>query len=469
MIKNLSLNRFLLISFLCLSTYVVANRNWLNTRYPLQMDANGYYIYLPALFIYHDLEKLAFVDKMPDQFDRTYFLYPGSQGGYMTKYTPGMAILELPFFLVAHFLASNLGFESDGYSPPYRLAIAFSTLFYTFWGLWFLGKLLSRYFSKRTVLWTVGLTLFATNLLFYSSIQAGITHNYVFFALLIALYYGDQWKHSWSWKDFAFSCMGAGLAALIRPTEILIAAIPFGILLQVFRSSPSLSMFWQQHKSALISGLIGFALFLLPIFIYWKFATGNWIAYTYEQEGFYFDRPWQIWLGLFGFRKGWFIYTPILFLAAWGLFFMVKDVRFRHIRSALVWYMPINLYIVLSWYGWWYGGCFGLRALVPSLGLMAIPLAYLFDKFEKTKIQALGIQIIALFFVFLNIFQSFQYQRQILHMDSMTWRAYFYIFGKWSLSENEKAHRNSLLDYADYSERGKKLSEYFSDEGAKKK
>lgn len=462
--KNLTPNRFLLISFLCLSAYVVANRNWINTRYPLQMDANGYYIYLPALFIYNDLDRLSFVDKMPDQFDRKYFLYPGSQGGYMTKYTPGMAILELPFFLAAHSIASILGFEANGYSPPYRLAVAISTLFYTFLGLWFLAKLLGRYFSQKTILWTIGLTLFATNLLFYSAIQAGITHNFVFFALVIALYFGDRWKHTWRWQDFALSCIGAGLAALIRPTEILIAAIPFGILFHVFRSSASISLFWQQHKSALLSGLLGFCALLFPIFLYWKFATGSWIAYTYEDEGFYFDRPWQIWLGLFGFRKGWFIYTPLLFLAIWGFFFMLKDVRFRHFTSTFIWYLPLNVYIVLSWYGWWYGGCFGLRALVPALGLMAVPLAVLFEKLNKNKFQFLGLQILAILFTILNLFQSFQYQRQILHMDSMTWKAYFFIFGKWRLTEEEKAYRNTLLDYANYSERGKKLSEYFEEE-----
>lgn len=458
--SSFGFKKLLILSFILLTTYVVANRNWLNTRYPLQMDANGYYVYLPAIFIYQDLERLSFVDQMSEQFDRKYFLYPGANGGYMTKYTPGMAILELPFFVVAHFIAPFTGFEADGYSPPYRLAIALSTLFYTFLGLWLLGKLLERYFSPTTVSVTVLTILFGTNLLFYSSIQAAITHNYVFFSLMVALYYGDNWTHSQHWKHFALSCAGAGFAALIRPTEILIAGIPFGILLAKLYSQND----WKKELKSLVPtvilGGICFSVFLLPIFIYWKFSTGNWVAYTYEQEGFYFDRPWQIWLGLFGFRKGWFIYTPVLFLSLIGLKMMWNNLRFKHIRSAFLWYLPINLYIVLSWYGWWYGGCFGLRALIPALGIMATPIALFLENTLKSRRMAISFALCG-FFIVLNIFQSYQYQRQILHMDSMTWRSYLYIFGKWKLDEREKAHMKTLLDYANYNERGKKLSEYF--------
>jgi len=69
--------------------------------------------------------------------------------------------------------------------------------------------------------------------------------------------------------------------------------------------------------------------------------------------------------------------------------------------------------------------------------------------------------ILSALFVGLNIFQSFQYQRQILHMDSMTMKAYFFIFGKTSLTEEEKTKLKTMLEYADYSQRGKKLDEYF--------
>jgi hypothetical protein len=46
-------------------------------------------------------------------------------------------------------------------------------------------------------------------------------------------------------------------------------------------------------------------------------------------------------------------------------------------------------------------------------------------------------------------------------MDAMTWRSYFFIFGKWKLDDAEKAQMKTMLDFPDYNQRGKKLDEYF--------
>jgi hypothetical protein len=392
------------------------------------MDANGYYVFLPAIFIYDDLEKMDFINQMPEQFDRKYFLYPGADGGYMTKYSPGLAILELPFFAAGHWSAHFAGVEKNGYTWPYRLAIAISSIFYSCLGLWILSLVLARYFRKGVVLSTIMLLFLGTNILFYSVLQPAITHNYVFFIVCLLLYFIDRWFKSGNWIDFSLASACVGFSALIRPTEILIGLFVLGMFFAKWKSEGLNASFIQKNFRSLIGGVLGFVVCLLPVFLYWKVATGNWVAYTYEQEGFYFDRPWQIWLGLFGFRKGWFIYTPMLFLAIWGLIIMWKNPQFKGWIQGLIWYLPFNIFIVLSWYGWWYGGCFGLRALIPALAIMAIPLAYLLENQRKYRnlIFAIGV-----FFIGLNIFQSFQYQRQILHMDAMTWPAYKFIFGKY--------------------------------------
>ena len=83
-----SSKKVLVVLFFILSGYVTLNGNCFRTKYPFQMDANGYYIYLPAIFIYHDLENLGFVDQMPEQFDRKYFLYRNQGGGYLSNYAP---------------------------------------------------------------------------------------------------------------------------------------------------------------------------------------------------------------------------------------------------------------------------------------------------------------------------------------------------------------------------------------------
>jgi hypothetical protein len=449
----------ILILFLLISGYVVLNGNWQRTRYPIQMDANGYYIYLPAAFIYHDLEKLQFADSLREQFDRKYFLYPNIHGGYVTKYAPGVAVLQLPFFLAAHLYSTVSGALSDGYSPPYRLAVAISSIFYTCLGFLFLFALLRRYFPEGISIATVLFLALGTNIFFYSALQAGLVHNYLFFLFSLMLLSLDNWNRNGRYGFFALACAITGFITLIRPTEVLSGLIPAAFFFHRLKQNSSFLKGIQLYLRELISGAVLFFLCLLPLILYWKYSTGNWLAYTYEQEGFYFDRPWQIWYGLFGFRKGWFVYTPMAAVALAGLWFFVKDGRFRPYVSAMTIYLPVNIFIVLSWYCWWYGGGFGQRAFIPSLALLAFPLSSLLENLWTGK--ARNILWITLLFIPLNLFQAFQYQRQILHMDSMTWSAYRYVFGKWKLSGEEKKHLQTLLDPADYSQRGKKLDAYF--------
>ena len=63
----------------------------------------GYYVYLPATFIYGGFTKEAVRD--------TNYIrpWPGTDKIY-TKYTSGVAVLEAPFFALAHLLSSPLGY-----------------------------------------------------------------------------------------------------------------------------------------------------------------------------------------------------------------------------------------------------------------------------------------------------------------------------------------------------------------------
>ena len=61
-----------------------------------------------------------------------------------TKYTCGVALMEAPFFLVAHFLSKPLGFASDGHSLPYSYGIMLAGLFYFWLGIFYLYKFLVK-------------------------------------------------------------------------------------------------------------------------------------------------------------------------------------------------------------------------------------------------------------------------------------------------------------------------------------
>jgi hypothetical protein len=89
--------------------------------------------------------------------------------------------------------------------------------------------------------------------------------------------------------------------------------------------------------------------------------------------------------------------------------------------------IPILIYVFFSWWAWWYGGSFGLRAFVDYYGLLAIPMACFFKNvFESSKtIFKLFINLLIFIFSLLNIFQSWQFKNGFLHYDSMTKASYF--------------------------------------------
>jgi hypothetical protein len=43
----------------------------------------------------------------------------------------------------------------------------------------------------------------------------------------------------------------------------------------------------------------------------------------------------------------------------------------------------------------------------------------------------------------------------------MTWKAYKFVFGKWKLSAEERTQMQGMLEHPGFTERGKKLDEYF--------
>lgn len=69
--------------------------------------------------------------------------------------------------------------------------------------------------------------------------------------------------------------------------------------------------------------------------------------------------------------------------------------------------------------------------MVDTYGILAIPAAIIIERITQLKKWTYPIFIAGfLFFIWLNIFQIFQYVDRTLHYDSMTQELYFKQFGK---------------------------------------
>jgi len=76
----------------------------------LSWDVFGYYLYLPATFIHHDLgiSDFSWLQQILDTYHPTngfYQAYMGPTGNYVMKYPMGLAILYAPFFFIGHLFA----------------------------------------------------------------------------------------------------------------------------------------------------------------------------------------------------------------------------------------------------------------------------------------------------------------------------------------------------------------------------
>jgi hypothetical protein len=164
----------------------------------------------------------------------------------------------------------------------------------------------------------------------------------------------------------------------------------------------------------------------VPQLLYWKYTTGAWLFYSYGDERFFFLRP-AIADGLFSYRKGWLLYTPIMVLALAG----IPPLRKR--LPAAFWpvllFTVLNIYIVLSWWSWWYGGSFGLRAFIDSYAFLALPLAsFLSWVFSQRVWFRVATTIVVLVLVWHSIFQTMQYYYGAIHWDGMNRAAYWNSF-----------------------------------------
>jgi len=389
----------------------------------IQSDVAIYYTYLPATIINKDP-----LFELEDSLKKSHYrTHQSPIGRNAVKTSMGVAFMDLPFFLVGHLYAlNNSAYKVYGYSLPYQFMISISSIVYMILGLFFLWQFLKRRFSEGTSIITVLFIGLGTNLFYYSTYEAGMSHPCTFFLLSALLYLIQRWMdRKRFWRSFLIGII-LGLIVLVRPINILFI-LPIII---IFKNQ---ELNWKVYFKDLILPFshtimiaIGGFLIILPQLIFWEVQTGSILSYSYGEESFFWLHP-HIWEGLFSIRKGWFIYTPIMFFALFGM------VRLYKVQKSYFWaiiaFLPLFLYITFSWWCWWYGGGFGARSLIDILPFMALPLAALVGWSIKNKLRA-TILIIPCAFVYLNLYQTWQYSNGIIHYDGMTWESYKEIFLK---------------------------------------
>ncbi len=418
---------------------------WNNKTAVIEFDVINYYSYLPAAFIDKDL-KLTFINptNQPYYFaTNKYWPVKTSDERFVIKMSMGLAYLYSPFFFIAHACAGPLGFQQDGFSKPYQYAIQFSGLLYLVIGLFWLRRLLLRFYSEQVVFFSILIIYFGTNLLCYSTLKSPMSHQYNFFLFTGLIYFSITWLQTKKPRHAALMGLFIGMLVVVRPTNVILTL--FILLYNVntltaFKERVLLLVKKMPQVTLMI--IIAFLLFV-PQMLYWKLATGNYLYFSYVGERFYFNDPHLIKV-LFSFRNGWLIYSPLMLLSLIGIYFLY-NAKSPYFLPILV-ISPVMLYIFSSWWCWWYGGSFGFRPMIDLYPMLSFGIAaflnFIMHHSKKIKIPSISMIIL---FILLNLFQTIQFHYNIIHYDSMTFAAYKDRFFKINRAQCDR----SLLERPD--------------------
>lgn len=392
----------------------------LPTNVRIVADGVGYYDYLPSLFIHEDLVrkdtessvKYERIEKLP--------VYVNYKSGKVNKYHCGTAILLTPFFLVTHFLTAQ---PHTGYEWMFQLTVLVAALFYLGLTLVFLKKLLRTYdISAGWIIFPQVVLVFGTNVLYYASVESSFSHVYSLFAVTAFVYGVRSYSLRKQRSHLIWSFLFLALIVMIRPVNgLVILFIPFiagspGQLRGLLRSAI-------HDRKGILLGIAG-AVFILSIQCWlWYAQTGELFVYSYQNEGFNFGDP-HFWGILFSFRKGLFVYTPVLLVAFAGLYYFVRRKDYFSLATFLIPFFILT-YILSSWQDWVYGHSYGLRAYIDFYALFFIPFALLFNEIRRFRIVT---GLVCVLLIGLNLVQTWQYKHFILHWYTMDFDKYVKVF-----------------------------------------
>jgi hypothetical protein len=321
-------------------------------------DGNGYFawarnIALEQTFDFsNDVRTLYPPDPIPT--------YPKSpiNGKTVNQYPPGLGLIELPAFLLAHGMSKALGLDTSGVHGIYDWVVvgwlvSLSLVGYlAFWGC---TELLGA--SARISGWVMLGTYFASNLAHYVTKEPFMAHATGFALAAIATYLLLCPSFADNARRPLFAGLVLGLLLITRNSNLALA--PWFAALAVFRRVPLRRLF-----------LVGFSL-LLPLaaqgLLFWLMkGTLGFEGYSEEQT---FSAGFAGLANvLFSAWRGLFIFHPIfLFLVIVSVLGAIRRSPVRVLfLGALACFLGAWI-INGTWWCWWFGASFGNRAFVEFL------------------------------------------------------------------------------------------------------
>ena len=266
-------------------------------------DGVGYYAYLRAPLIQHDLQfepdwrhgNLAFVRNRINSADQLTSDQFTPTGHINNLFSVGPAILWAPFFLIAHaavLIVNRFGgnLAADGFSLPYRVLVAFGSAFYGFCGL-VLSYLLARKYvhASWALLATLGVWI-GSSLPVYMYFDPFWSHAHSAFAVALFLWYWDRTSPNRTFGQWLLLGLISGLMLNVYFPNGAFLLVPFvESVLTYVRSlrSNDRSAFLREFSANLIF-LFACGVSILPTLLTRKIVFGGMFRF-----GSYAALPWN--------------------------------------------------------------------------------------------------------------------------------------------------------------------------------
>ncbi len=420
--KKLKALYFILIAFSLL--YLSFNRHSkyeaFHYRSEIFADKAGYYIYLPALFIYQ-----FHIPDFPvdiDQKTGNGFRLDSINNKVFTKYTYGVALLQFPFFLLAHLITQFTNFEANGFTFLYQKSVDVAAIFYLLTGLFFLFKLLKKSFPTGISAHTILVVFAGTNLFYYAVIETGMSHIYSFciFSIYLFLWSSrDKYLHQQMKYGFLLGIV-AGIIVILRPLNTIF------ILFSLFLRPSILSRNFIKEYPILIGSFIisGFVM-VLPQMFYWNYISESFFYYSYGNEAFSNIHNPQVISVFFAPNSGHILYNPVFLIFVTGIVLMIinKKPNGWIIGTLIV----VLSYLISSWWIYNFGCGFANRNFVEYYAILAIPLAYLLN-YPKSKSMQIFTYILLLLFSIYSIKMSLSFDGCWYGISNWDWSMYQHWF-----------------------------------------
>src|ERR1700730_5054663 len=395
-------------------------------------DGVGYYAFARAPLIDHSLNferdyieaNTSFREARLDEHGQPKQIFRTRTGHLDNHFTVGPAMLWAPFLLLAHggvLLARAFGshLAADGFTAPYRLAMALATAFWGFLGLLLAFRLARQYSGDLWAFLATVAIWWASSLPVYMYFNPAWSHAHSAFAVSLFVYYWHQTRDQRTLRQWFVLALIAGLMLNVYYANAMLLTILVIEALHeysaAFRGSPRGAAVSQLVAKHLL--FIGVTLLcLLPTFVTRYIVYGSPFESGYGSVQHWAWRSPYFIAVLFSSEHGLFSWTPLLLLATAGLIlFKWREPRVGTplLAAALVFYAFIACYP--DWAGI---SSFGNRFFVSLTPLFILGLSVLLARtatlFRSQRAAVASASLVLAAFMLWNAAFMFQWSAHLI-------------------------------------------------------